>query len=243
MLLSIRTPTHNRARYVFDGVASIGLDDAATAIFRTDLANARVEGATTVGLRAGTGGADQLSVTSALVTCGTDFSFGVNKTSGSDLEVEALATSSLSYYLPVGFNTLPIIPGWPGTSTYDGITSTLTTSEVSAVTKYELKIAHSILGDVGANYTIYAPINIGNDMDNIRNLYGVVRLMSGAVVTRVYGLPPNDISVEAPFNVDVWLTIANLAGFHLVSINMVKVIGDWEIIVTIETKHPLLHSP
>lgn len=243
MLFRIRTPTHDRARYIFDGVASIGLDDATTAIIRSDLATTRIEAATTVGLRAGVAGADQLTATAAQVTSAVDFSWGANLASGDDAIFAAAATASESFYLPIGLTPLPTIVGWDNICTFDGVDSTLSSSEVTACTRYEIKIAHTIAGGAGTNYTVYTPINIGNDMDNIRSICGVVRSMAGAVVQRVYGLPPNDISVELPFDIDPPLTIANLVGYHLLSINMVRVVGSWEIIVTIETKHPLLHAP
>lgn len=243
-LFAVRTPTHDRARFVFEDVASMGLDDATTALLRTDLATMRIEGTTGVGLRAGVSGTDQLTVTAAAVTSNVDVDFDTHLLTGRDSIIDATASGSQSFYLPAGLNPLPTIAGWPSTVTYDGVTSTLVSAEANARTKYELNIAYTIAAGAGANFKIYAPINIGNDMANIRNIYGVVRLMSGAVVQRVYGLPPNDISIEAPFDVDLpFLSAVNLVGYHLLSINLVKVLGSWEIVVTVETLHPLVHAP
>lgn len=243
-LFRVRNPSHDRTRYVFDGAISIGLDDASTALVRTDLAALRIEGTTSVGLRAGPSGTDQVTITPTLVTVNTDLSFGTGLLTGKDLIVEAAATASLSYYLPAGFNILPTIAGWDGTITYSGVISTLSSSEANARTKYEVKIVHTIAAGAGTNYVVYTPINIGNDMANIRGIYGIVRKMNGALVERVYGLPNNDIAIEAPFNVNPpFLTAANLVGYHLLSINMVRALGTWEIIITIETLHPMVHAP
>lgn len=244
LILSARAPIHDRAMIIFKDIASFGIDAPTIGLMRTDLAEMRIEGATTVGLRAGAAGADQLSVTAALMTSNVDVAYGTHLLTGRDGNIDAVATQALSYYLPVGLNPLPTIVGWPGTITYGGVTSTLTSFEANARTKYEITISHTIAVGTGLPYVVFTPIDIGGDMANVRGLYGIVRHMAGAVVDRVYSLTSTDLAIENPFDIDPpFLTAANLTGYHLLSVNMMSVAGTWVVVVTVETLHPLVHAP
>ncbi|MFA5091425.1 MAG: hypothetical protein WC483_02230 [Candidatus Paceibacterota bacterium] len=244
LILNTRAPTHDRSRIILQDIASFGIDAPTIALLRTDLAEMRVEGTTTVGLRAGAAGAAQLSLAAALLTSTVDIAFGTQLLTGRDANIDAVASQAYSYYLPAGLEPLPVIGGWPGTITYGGLTSTLTAVEANARTKYEIVIEHTIGVGTGLPYTVFTPINIGGDMANVCSMYGVVRLMAGAVVQRVYSLTSTDLAIEAPFDIDPpFLTAANLVGYHLLSVNMMSVTGTWSVAVTIETRHPLVHAP
>jgi len=245
LLFSSAGTPHDRARFIFEDCASIGVDGAGVALFRTDLSRLRTEGATSVGLRAGTSGTDQLLVTATSVQLAVDLDLDTHAITAREMIAAGLSTESMNYAIQDGTEPIPLVAGWPGTITNDGITVTETWEEVQQLTKYEVKLAYTVAAGAGEDFTIYAPIYLGTDLDNVRSIHGVSREMSGVSVVRVYSIPQGAISIEPPFQLDpTWLTFpGNLDDYHILSVNAKKVTGDWEIIITVETRLPGLVVP
>lgn len=232
-----------RNLYVFDGGCNLGMDTDNASLIRTGANEIRIEGVVNVGLRAGTTGNDQLLVAADKVEATVDVDYGAQKLTGLDASITAVGTEAITFEFNAGFVSYPVFAG-SDTITYDGVTSTISAAQVSARMSYEVRADHTILVGSGAPYTVYIPINIGDDMINIRGMHGVVRKMNGAVVERVYGIPPGDMSIEEPFDVDPpAITALKLAGFQLLSVRMMSVTGEWSILVTIDAGNALLHAP
>lgn len=251
VVIRASAPDSQRTQLLLDGSLAMGRDAADIALLRTDLARLRVEGVSTVGLKAGVGATDdQLVVSPTAVTLGegVDLDVGDGAVVGRDVAVEALAAESMTYVLPIDLSPLP--PAASAGLTRDGLTFSYASAAATARLKYEVTISFTVsAGDasLGLPLTAYAPINIGGDMANVRNVYGVARLMSSSgidsVVERVYGLPANDLAIQAPFDLSAELTAAAMAGYHLLSINMIRQVGTWQLLITVETRHPLVHAP
>jgi len=221
-----------RVKFAFDDDILLGTDADGAALVHTDKATLRVE-CPSMSFSA-TPGTDEMIITPAMVTLNADLDLGVY-----GIITDTIETISLKYNLPVGFNPIPVVGGWGGSITYGGITYTEATSLSGPCMQYEVQIDYTIIapGDPTEQTTLVVPININGNLNKGRNIYGVVQLLVAGVVTQFSGLPPNDMWVQPPFQIDpVFLTYpGNLNGYHLLSINIAKKPGTWRIIVTVVT--------
>lgn len=246
MRFRLRTPANARIKYIFDTVGNFGVDTDGAALLRTDLATFRIEGTTAVHLRAGTAGTSQIEVAASLITFNQDLDMNLNdilnltSLATINLDCDELTFERMNVIVPTGIDPIPVVGGWGGSITYGGTTYTETSSEVTNTSRYEVKIAFTHAG-LPSIATIVAPIHIGTDMDKIRGVYGVMRKMTapGGSVTQVYGIPTNDIWIQDSFTLNAFLTDpGTLDDYHLLSINVTKLVGDWEILATVVTQLP-----
>ena len=231
-------PDANRVQYIFDSVANFGVDVDGSALLRTDATDMRIEGASTVSLRAGPVGTSQLVAT----TIDVDANVDLDMNNHDIVAAASIETGELTYELlnvTPYLQPIPIVPLWDGSITYDSITYVETTSNVQDQTVYEVKITFTNVSD-GPNRTIVAPINIGGDLSLVRSVTGVVQKLSAPLgpVVQVTGIPTGDIWIQPPFELDpTYLTYpGNLDSFHLLSINIVQRTGTFVIVATVSTK-------
>lgn len=177
-----------------------------------------------------------LSAIGDCVNIGYDLDVSNGTIWGYNAELFSVSTVSMSYFTNDTY-VIPNIVGWGGATTYGGLNWQVTSSEATRRSKYEVYLDITIVAGTGLEITLYAPINIGGDLANVKNIYGVARqLDGGGAIQQVYGLPPNNIAVMPPFELDpVFLTAANLVGYHLLAVKMMSTTGIWKLAITVET--------
>lgn len=236
------TPTSGRNRYIFDGVASFGIDTDSAALIRSDTDPLRIEGTNNLYFRIGGAGANQIELDSATLTLGVDLDMNSNDIiNAASLDVQDLTIERLNVNVPTGIDPIPVVLGWGGSLTYSGTTYTVSTAPITNRSMYEINIAYSYAGPPPfTSATLVVPIYLGTDMDKVRAIYGVHRQMSapGGSVTQVYVIPPGDVWIQDPFALPPDLTLGDVTGYHFLSINVVKKVGDWELLLTVVTQLP-----
>lgn len=272
LYFNVSSPINPRTKFIFgqDGI-SIGKDDDDAALIQTDQTILRIESSNTttpptppdskICFRIGSSSSipDQMCISHDEVTINVPFHPG-------NMEVEELKATKYTYTQPVGFNFFPTIAGWNNKSVLSdnggpgSVDCFLDANINQLIYKYELKITYTLSPGVSGNFTIHAIINLGTyssnlgQMENIRSIYGVKRRYStdGTSIIQVYGIPPNDIYIEQPYDLRTsdpvgsspyTITTAMLSGYHILSINASKEPhplnnSKWEAIITIELKLP-----
>ena len=242
MLFSIDTPTHDRTRYIFDDCLTLGIDGTDT-LLRSERASTTLEAATEVRLRTTAGAANIVTVNDTEVTVNRDLVVPNHEVDAYNVYADALAITSENHAIDVSIDPLPVIVGWPSTITQDGVTSTVSWANAQARTRYQVRLTYTISFGAAATTQIYTPVNVGGNLNNVRSFSVLSRQMSGGSVVKIYSPPMSGVTLEPPFQLDpTYLTVANMAGYHILGFQMLKVLGDWEVFVTIETTFPSLRS-
>jgi hypothetical protein len=192
------------------------------------------------------------ATTSLLITTPNVYMTGDLDVTG-NLNVGSVSFTTISaekrnYTIPGGFNRIPVIGGWTGDIDITGSGGTFTTNVSPQLRSnefsYEVLIAYTLVAEVvdGEQYKVLCPINVHNDMNKIRNLYGILRRKATpvGVPLSIQPIPQENIKVVDRYQIDpVYLTLANLAGFDILEINVMGVSGGgyFELVVTIVTNY------
>jgi hypothetical protein len=167
------------------------------------------------------------------------------------IDTQTVSCERRNYKLPVGFAPFPAtIPSWPPnnidlTPYLSTITTTVSTSLRQNEVSYEVLIAWEIQSGVlqevpdGQPYEVVCPININNDFNALRSIYGILRRKPSAIgaVTSVHTVP--SVSVVPPYDIDPpTITAAMLAGYHVVKAKIDGAVGYCELLLTIVINLP-----
>jgi hypothetical protein len=237
---NVATLPDPRFCFIYDQLASLGYrsDDTGT-ILRTDNPAFTLQGDAVPGVYN-----DYITADSTGVHINGDLDLGVHYFNAARITSLDSFTGTQSFDQVDSYTPLPVIPTWTpttGSYVYDSVNINLATSLSGGIHVYEVRLTYSILIGPMGPARLLAPIQLAGSMGNLRGLYGVTRELDapGGNILRCYGIPPGDIWITPPFDVDANLTAVRCLGYSFVMVNYKKALGHWDTLVTIVSSMPI----